>query len=800
MYVRNTIEVFNTQSVEDISAAVSRPEVTNDALKTHEQCIEDFYAAWKLPEDAATRQVANYFDVMVKARDQIEHTMWPRLGIVMRQYLWLHFSDSGDLPANIALARPSDNPEIDSNRTTLVALDTPMHPNDLSVLSWELKQHGLSELEDDRRSIQWNPRSIKTYYQVVITSPQYTFLQSLGKEQTAANQRPLTLLEKQHAAAAAEATVRQKYGLTPEADLRTAGAPNATQELSRRICQLDEETMLEKLMPQTALEAARQFIKNDMRQLCDSSADVSHYGLDNSAVFCDFRDSYLLRKYCEMLNTRLGGGPADIFDGRRLILNQIVNLFNPFTTSPKFSLSCEDTSVEMRSMMDKFTPEAIIRMCGGQPKYVQGIKYDNTLQPIQLIRHQIIFPQERGEYNCNPSVTSREEFERRKNQIMMTAQRKATTVDMVPMRLITFPDLSLPLPEPTAAEIEHADLILEYQDDNNRTAQVAGYELFAIEESKLYFRKNADDDPERPATAPIATEGRQRIIEDLKYLGVTAPLKALSKRNLTVDGLAKALREASDYTFDQVGDGQHQLIPGVRLDQGRLQLQCDGAAFMLRRALNLAFESSAQVVSGLVLKPNNLVSAAAHDKVLWTDGQGQEFYLDATPRYGQGEESASSLRRPRTRRFSCLVGRTMLRQTESPNTPRENTSATLPTSALEKVVSHSIIETLPQAKPLKQQLEQQLYPLFKVATVDELYKKVAALTADDPIRRTAEAVIQAQQGTLEPKAVEQLAGYLGNLEASDDATLKKLGVPKYDASTLRLMLTFVQRLLSEGKL
>lgn len=780
---------------------------------SHQECIADFYEAWKMPDEVERRQGAEFFDVFVSVRDKmIDRSLVPRLTEVMKQYHWLYFGSDTNLPDGVAII---DKDEVSLGQTYsqhgLVPTEVSLHPNDPFSFSQEIYRQGLHKLDSERTALRLDtPKLAERYQAVISSSPQYQFLKSFSQDTYKYADRQLTIAEKQIQTSQAEAEVRRKHGLQNADQLNGLTSLAARQELGRKIYQIDDITKQSKLKFESPVQKAKQFFLADMQRWAQLEMPATIDEISSNILVDNKIEPFFRERYAEDLNVRLGGKTTDIYDGDRLIGAFLDKLFNGKEPDNRveecleYSLSrCVLSQTAVAHLLsERFIPaERLMILRGGQvPNRVVIKDHGQELKPVQFFE---LHTSDRVFFDSRACITTKEDYEAKQNHVLSYVERSEDLHD-AHHRLIEFdvPHLG------QRADLRHQlakaptdwyDLKLTFSQPTSNIGRILGYDLVAVRDSEMYFTKSFAHDPYELPDRFINDSERQRMIEQAELYGADELATFLaSEGSLSVVDLVSGIRRTSDYSFDESINSGNGPVNGVGLKSGRLQMQCDGAAVILRSMIDSLDDGFAVIVGGQVLDANsNVVSASSHVEVEWHDSSKKVYRLDATP--GQSNltvesQTSKTAQRRFIGRLITKVGMSKVQQESQAVVPVRAKPITHITPVMEESVTKSL-----SIDDLVGGLELNLQALVGVNTSQDLYKKTIELKEADPVRRTLEAAIQLRKSPSAEVDLAKLNGYLGNLSQADDQMLKKLGITKYQSGTLQMLQSFVQQLSSLSK-
>ncbi|HWB39273.1 MAG TPA: hypothetical protein VG604_03470, partial [Candidatus Saccharimonadales bacterium] len=392
-----------------------------------------------------------------------------------------------------------------------------------------------------------------------------------------------------------------------------------------------------------------------------------------------------------------------------------------------------------------------------------------------------------------------------------------------------------------------------------RVPFIPGYELASISYSRsdsgyrdTFQFKKLDVDPYRQAEVTLPADGQEALAAWYKGIGLDAAAKTLESRPYTISQLVDLIRANSEYTFNDryAAAYYYDQFENLVDDEGRLQVQCSGAALFLRQSLLQAFENvdgfSARTIGGHFLKPSDRrVSQAQHAQVAITIN-GEQYILDSTPSIrgnslqrglrdeqrqdrqwqnrGKKPSIASQLgnigndlgaawnltvqdfQNWRSQRREAAAIKKAHKQSKAaakeanaeqlvPAEPKA-AKAEQPLPELETITHQEFKrQNQPDLGRLQSELHEQLEVLLMARDKTELYENALRLSNDDPVRRVLGVATAAVRGELETAELSRLGKYLGNYATADAAVLTEAKLKPYAPETVRYLQGFVGRLL-----
>ncbi|MES2631214.1 MAG: hypothetical protein V4611_04620 [Patescibacteria group bacterium] len=335
-----------------------------------------------------------------------------------------------------------------------------------------------------------------------------------------------------------------------------------------------------------------------------------------------------------------------------------------------------------------------------------------------------------------------------------------------------------------------------------------GYDLVGKDGNAYLFRRTTDSDPYDDCTVQIDDDKRLGLANIFAEAGLAAIADDIRlSKYLTVSDLTDILKSGSQYVYDE-GYARHSDSDISTIDDismlehdGILQLQCTGAAQVLRVSLNYIFgEGSSSVRSGFVVNPGRAsVNAVGHMQTAFSH-QGSFYILDSTPigtgsshhnyahsaaRYFNTARGYEPLHRDPVLMSAPIGSETQLRQAfESP----QDVLAEAEEVDRNKIRNEAISEIHDTMNTL-------LAIIFSSRNNNELYKKLVELPEHDAARRSLSLVKQAKRNeALDIDLFTSTNDYLQKLIDAPQAKRAVVGADIYDENTLSQLSNLVRRL------
>lgn len=767
--------------------AVPEPMEQSLAL-TYEAAIREFEQAWEInPEHKADYKVRYDIAVAITEAECGIPALYPRIRSVASKIDWVLFGDKGiSLPEGMALQTHSDRNGIlyQNGDYKLVDTVTVTKPSDFEIVLHLLQDNGLVHVARDiGQERQHKYGAIREEFaKAVRLSPPMQFFYGFLNPTSEPTDRSLTPFEKSAQLASMTGQIKTKHGILETSNLRYHA--NALKELGRHALLLDDATVREGIKnPEDEVLALRSYFEAAVYELNDYDGATSQHNL------VDLRNGTPQANYVQKLIDDLCPNKGvDIYDPYRLIRKVISSVFS------------KDQSMPLSTRLDEICRELF-------PWSINKLEYMNDDVKGLVTRRQILakvpivdklnfsydlpafnFPRGSAYNDANyemtatsesasdsiidsPTIVERATYERDKAVTLATVERFGKHKDNA-LRLLG----KYPLEPMHADSTSQTDLRVHFT--GAKPSRINGYRMISLNTSTgtAEYSRMADD-PYREATVAIDFEAQAKLLKAVERLDIPGLASALSKSGLTVAKLVATIREFGDYSFNEASE-TIEGNPGVSILNGRLQMQCTGAAKLLTDLLDAVEPGSAKVVTGKVLLPGaSKIDAAGHAQVSYLDSKTrQRFYLDATPSF---------------REYTV----------EQHEVAEVNDASSIDAYEADVIIPVlQRVESLPGS--LKPQMEMSLQPRLGTHDKADLYDKLDKLRADDPIKITMSAVIGAELKSAKLEWYDnpqRLINYLDTISREEVDYLNSVGITQYTPDTLRMLKSFAQRLLDQPK-
>ncbi len=404
-------------------------------------------------------------------------------------------------------------------------------------------------------------------------------------------------------------------------------------------------------------------------------------------------------------------------------------------------------------------------------------------------------------YHENKQAT-RAEYERQANMQIGEVERYEPARYRVPLRLvINGKDDSGQFP-PVA---DHEDLVISgiYGYGYSDTVYIPGYKQVSYDygSARYGFVADPDGDPYTTCDAHIESAHIAEITEQYRKIGLETLAQQINDSpNLTVGELVEMIRDWSVYHLPETFSAEHLSDRKAALEtrdpkfysisdfadivkEGKLYVQCTGAATFLQRSLESCFGygSVGQVTGNVMRGDSRIINAAGHAQVTLVH-EGKLYILDATP----------ALDMPISEAYEPLDAAEDYEREQQPATipPLE-----IPDRPQEVGEYFEQPDVTPESEiaGLYASLQQQLKIVFEQSDVAGVEKQIIKLAKHDPVRRMYESFARYQSGRVGPEQAGDLAVYIAGCSTSPEATRRKLGLHRYTPEFLEQLASMSHR-------
>ncbi len=374
------------------------------------------------------------------------------------------------------------------------------------------------------------------------------------------------------------------------------------------------------------------------------------------------------------------------------------------------------------------------------------------------------------------------------------------------------------LPLPKSDKLQDYDLVLQFdpkmelavndakpRDGHGREPYIAGFDLVATDGDKWYFNRSELDPYEGSGQIKLEKNGIDLLRQKYSANGMTALAQALQGiETMSAADLASIIRQHSDYTFDTSLPEFSKITSGMMVSigaftqfvrDGRVQMQCAGAATFLGYSLEIALEGSTAVQSdGWLMTDSARLTAVRHAQTLLIY-QGRQFLLDATPNAdaagGRSLDITGNFGRGRfgRRRSTAQAHREIENHPQLPHVATESPAEEI---EIEPPKTADLSELLAEHEPqrieaCKERVEQILSAVLDIPK-QNLAEDLIKLSRDDPVYRAYEALHKKPPVGTRADQIAAAAEYIESYVKKGDAGWRKRhGVPLYNPDFMHLL-------------
>lgn len=652
----------------------------------------------------------------------------------------------------------------------------------------------ITELYDEQVSTYEATQAASQYIQ------QHPFYQTLASfantKQHTYTEQPLTQYEKDVAAAAITATVRQKYGIQPGESYTEE--PGVIREINRRVGALDDATVLKQsadVLAEDPFKKAQAYIES----LFPDSLGVAEMLRKNVG---DDRGSTVI----ELLQ-RSAGSYYEHVSPRRKLLTGMLEEYTKTVLHTIYQPAAGDvessrkdyarlvSSDSVRNWLGQYFSRAYYGETSRLTKVGGCVNYQTHAQVrLGMLPHiyetylhdippayamSISHPEDNMSMICSIEKAGDEPY-------AVVAEARMPAEAPQGMRMLTASAvLPYELPKPNAGTPH--DLVIEWGSKMPLTPfTVAGFEPVAKDGSSLYFAYTPENDPYAPVDVPLPLDKFQSLLNEYENAGLGSLAQKLkATKPSTVEELRRDLAKYSSYISD--GAVSKDVFANTIADlakvyavNGQMYYQCTGAAQLLKMSLQQLFGTeSARPISGQVFDPTSrYIGPAGHAQVLFTHG-GSQYYVDATPAQIDSGRANVNILRPLIRSLGDFVMRQFASQQPAverlvvPSPPKVPSFATraeaAPIAPTKPVFSkeHADAEIITLRD---KRLLPVLHGYHGVPHADDnrekLYNEIMRLPEGDPSRRVLEMTHRLLAGNMVAADVAALRQYIQNVLSS----------------------------------
>jgi len=774
--------------------------------------------------------------------------------------LWKSFPDNDGAQSDIIHLYPTKH---DSRDVLMVEIDPITGVSVLDALALAellVKMPEGRAISDERESMVGRNGQVHTAVRAYVEAmPSYRLLVSFGQSAEHRQEQPLTDHERLVRKTAVEYEVRRRHGLDPHAVMLKHS--QAGKELGRKVRWLDDQTMPRSAESQRdELEGFRRYAVDTYREYLRATTgeelldvqydgqiftDSFHLVLDESrGPVQDHRARHhakheMVTALLEAVGVaRTYNNDLSYFIQERMLADALETAFGgqaryqdeegnwriePATHALMVGRALNYGITNLKNVVSGsfgFTEDTHALGDGGDiTAWLRGMGIESVRPRPDRSAYQFYYPlhfKQRGE---QADIASQEEYLAEGARTVAWIARTGAAQTDSAERIITFEAR----PTQLSARASKGDLVIvspHFQNSTLTSPYISGYDLVAFDKDNgaYHFVRNPEDDEYvRPPLLPFVRHTTRALTQGYRQLGLHELADAVEAREGILDAyqLESLIAGMSAYTFDTsvpiTWEPTDLSDFAGQVKDGRLQVQCTGAAQFLIESLKvLTGSEAATMVSGYVLPRGNetRVSAQGHAKVrVFLDGK--RVVLDATPalrdmpsdaavsRAGDTRVKASTSRRAarRGRKLAAKALRGSGRVTdkaEIAHSERQPAAAQAPSAAAIEAFRQELTEQrLPEVSFIRRRLEDSAQIALDVRGRDALYKKLIDLPEGDPLRATLRLALQ---DTVSDAMIAERLASLQIYAQATAANLKRAGLRKYEPALVANLIGLTQEL------
>lgn len=454
-----------------------------------------------------------------------------------------------------------------------------------------------------------------------------------------------------------------------------------------------------------------------------------------------------------------------------------------------------------------------------EPTYRHGL-YDNT-ELNALVNKQRKYPGPLYKYWVNvfesggATISSRESQERQ-HQRTFGYVEQPNLERQVPMRLILPGNNDLLETLPRGVSPYDLKLTIAYgQEHTWQHHYIPGYQLIGMDtdsysRERYFYVLDASGDPYARCDVEAPTNKLDELLVYYESIGInTAPLLPVVRAGATVQNVVQGIRAVSDYIYaddeeaanmaSKFNIGTHYYADPPFFNKlvrnGRLQVQCSGAATFLNHSLGLLFgEGCSRTISGdVIVAGESRIDGVGHAQVLFHNN-GLQFILDATPASND----------PRDGRRHGTLGSIGTELRNNSMTPRKVSPNNQPSEQKREygLVGTPLIapEIVIPEKPADEKVQELVGRLKGMLRVfndskndDELFQKLIKLPETDPMRTTLQTILTNEGGNTPKAAPDAVLSYLESCIAADGEARRGVGIESYADAMLEQLAGYMRQ-------
>lgn len=698
---------------------------------------------------------------------------------------WKYFGQPGDpLPKGLVVTSERGDTSYDS---TIPYMDEALDVG----LSEQLEDLGLglvrvttfAELTKDKRVTE----VVDLNFDILLHSPQFAAMAGFDHDLPHMSHEKLTQAQRAVREAQIEQSVRAQYGLVSGEMIIPGSAPGIA--MKRSLYGLDDETAPRKTKEDTStngVERFKEYLKPFFKEeldgkVFDQNSELNVRLYDKIAQHFVDHIGYSKYETVPFLNNYVSEAIAVAYSGKFKSMSEVMR---------EAWLSCKNSTIHSAFIgehNDEFISSNWERTLLLDPTF-DSIKDKTETDPRVLLDHDREWARI---FKKDAMIVSDASIERMKNRSIGNVAKFDKSSQRVGGRIVVL-------------ETGYSEMTTELNPDMSITLYkecqpfVPGYVLVgsakqADETYKYDFVKDENGDPYTECNIEIDKNDTSELANIYASIGLGDLADSLqSAKKLTISDLAMHIQRNSVYAKASTHskhrtDNLWDFKPLV--ENGKLHVQCTGAAQFLMHTLNELYGSSSSgIVTGDTTLHSNWadITAAGHAQVSF-NFDDEYYILDATP--------SASGRVPRKKLFTRI---------KKMKKPAKKQNITIPEQSIEQIPE---VEELVQVRQLEQQIdvytvvtqmiescEALLVASFEQPNNKKLYETLKKLPEHDVVRRTYELLRRYRLGKISTEDLSASSRYIKKIATADEPIQRKLRLQQYPQPLMEQLVRFVDDL------
>ncbi|HEV2402568.1 MAG TPA: hypothetical protein VGS08_00005 [Candidatus Saccharimonadales bacterium] len=643
---------------------------------------------------------------------------------------------------------------------------------------------------------------------MIHNTAEYQLLRSFDQPQHRPVEVPINRFWHQVRASQLEQEARRQFGLRPDEQIPMHSP--AAAKLQRGLYELDEE-MMRRPRPrpeqgqQEAILRAQAYFTPWIIE-----AYTQHLGLPLGSIYYDDeRESLYIRAQdgskdmpagivienaIDKLNETLFVGPEEMrFLGWQLLYEAVGIIMNPQTKTglrEAIDISVDRSIREVAQLLRESIAHADLGVTIFATKLMTLLRQPRAHivgldSLIDASEQQYLFSQYHwgGVFHDRSDVLTRTELLRDLHTELGHVEHYRPASCRVPLRLLLFEPDQQQQDLPPFAPHEELVIRLSQALDSEVVPRILGYTLVSRSspDRRYGFIASPSGDPYQECSVPINNQQRQILIARYMQLGLHPLVQQLTDaNNLTVAMLVKMVRGEMEYVLPDRPVTHHLNNWGdftEVVQDGRLQVQCTGAASFLKKSLQEVFgPGCAGVARGNTINgTTSFINRLGHAQVAFSN-DGWQYLLDAVP-------PISIDTRPTHQRLPEEWAFRRIPNASAPRLIRDLTAA-----------DYNVELPLKPPKPLDEQVGdlmnsvvEQLKVAFDLRTNEKLYAYLVGLPRHDPARQTLELLMHFKTQPMADEQRRVIVRYLIRCVDADPKDKRRQGIDHYSTTFLEYL-------------